>query len=90
MTVSAPVLNIINIVIWILCILLGMGVGAFVCSWIGRLLGWMIAGSLDASILRGGRVGSQIGKLSGILLGIALGIFGAFQSVAFVATLLAH
>lgn len=90
MTLSATVLTIMNIVIWILCILLGMGIGSFVCGWIGRLLGWMIAGSLDASILKGGRLGSQIGKLSGVFLGLALGIFGAFQSIAFIATMLAR
>ncbi len=90
MTVSPSVLNVINVVIWVVCILLGMGIGSLVCGLAGRLLGWMIAGTMDANILKGGRVGWQVGRLLGLILGIGLGIYGAFLAVAYVASMLAH
>ena len=77
MSLSNSLLGIIYAVIWIVCILAGMGIGAFFCRYIGIFLGWMIANSLDESIIRGGQIGRQLGKLLGVIAGIGLGIYGA-------------
>jgi len=84
MTLWASTLTIITVVIWILCILTGMGIGLLGGGLLGRLFGWMIAGSIDENIIKGGRVGRQIGRLLGAALGTGLGIFGAFQATAIV------
>jgi hypothetical protein len=83
MSLSNSLLGIIYAVIWVVCILAGMGIGAFLCRYIGIFLGWMIANSLDESIARGGQIGKQIGKLIGALAGIGLGVCGAQHIVAF-------
>jgi hypothetical protein len=83
MSFSNSLLGIIYTVIWVVCILAGMGIGAFLCRFVGVFLGWMIANSLDESIGRGGQIGKQIGKLIGVIVGIGLGVYGAQHIVAF-------
>lgn len=90
MSLSSSILGIIYAVIWIVCILAGMGVGAFFCRYIGILLGWMIANSLDESIMRGGQIGKQVGKLMGVIVGIGLGSYAAQHVVAFLGQFAAH
>lgn len=77
MSLSTSLVGIIYAVIWVVCILAGMGIGAFLCRYIGIFLGWMIANSLDESIVRGGQIGRQAGKLLGVIAGIGLGVYGA-------------
>jgi hypothetical protein len=90
MSLSNGLLGIIYAVIWVVCILASMGIGAFFCRYIGIFLGWMIANSLDESIIRGGQIGKQIGKLMGIVAGIGLGIYGAQHVVAFLGQFALH
>jgi putative Ca2+/H+ antiporter (TMEM165/GDT1 family) len=82
MSLSTSLVGIIYAVIWVVCILAGMGIGAFFCRYIGIFLGWMIANSLDENIIRGGQIGKQVGKLLGVIAGIGLGIYGAQYVVA--------
>jgi len=82
MSLSTSLVGIIYAVIWVVCILAGMGIGAFFCRYIGIFLGWMIANSLDESIIRGGQIGKQVGKLLGVIAGVGLGIYGALYVVA--------
>jgi hypothetical protein len=77
MSLSTSLQGIIYAVIWVVCILAGMGIGAFFCRYIGVFLGWMIANSLDESIIHGGQIGKLVGKLLGVIAGIGLGIYGA-------------
>jgi hypothetical protein len=90
MSLSNSILGIIYVVIWVVCILAGMGIGAFFCRYIGTFLGWMIANSLDESIIRGGQIGKQIGKLMGIVVGIGLGVYGAELVIAFLGQFAVH
>lgn len=90
MSLSNSLLGIINLVIWVVCILAGMGIGAFLCRYIGIFLGWMIANSLDESIIRGGQVGKQVGKLLGVLAGVGLGIYGAQYVIALLGQFSVH
>jgi hypothetical protein len=90
MSLSSSILGIIYAVIWVVCILAGMGIGAFFCRYIGTFLGWMIANSLDESIIRGGRIGKQVGKLLGVVAGIGLGVYGAERVIAFLSQLPLH
>lgn len=90
MSLSNSLLGIIYAVVWVVCILAGMGIGAFFCGYIGIFLGWMIANSLDESIMRGGQIGKQIGKLMGVVAGIGLGVYGAQHVVAFLGQFAVH
>jgi hypothetical protein len=90
MSLSNSLQGIIYAVVWVVCILAGMGIGALFCRYIGIFLGWMIANSLDESIMRGGRIGKQVGKLMGVVAGIGLGVYGAQHVVAFLGQLAVH
>lgn len=90
MTLPNNFLTILDGVIWIVCILMGMVFGSFLCRYVGTFLGWMIANSLDESIIRGGKVGRQVGKLAGVALGAGLGVYGALHAVAFVTPMFSH
>jgi hypothetical protein len=90
MSLSTSLVGIIYAVIWVVCILAGMGIGAFLCRYIGIFLGWMIANSLDESIVRGGQIGRQVGKLLGIIAGIGLGVYGAQYVIALLGQLPVH
>jgi hypothetical protein len=57
---------------------------------VGTLLGWIVAGSLDASVANGVRTGRRIGRLAGIAAGIIAGIYGAPQAVAFITHILTN
>ena len=56
----------IDVAIWAVCIGLGMLAGSILGRIVGVLLGWMVANSLDESLLAGGRLGQQIGKVVGV------------------------
>ena len=84
MTFSNGIFMTIEVVTWIVCILLGMGVGTLVGRLVGTILGWMVATSMDANIAGGGRLGKQMGKWLGILAGIGLGSFWALSAVGFI------
>ena len=90
MTSSNGILIAIEVLIWVVCILLGMGIGTLVGRFVGMLLGWMVATSLDASIAGGGRLGKQMGKWLGTLAGVGLGSFGAFSVIAFIMQNFSH
>ena len=57
MTLSPSILNVINVIIWVVCILLGIGIGSLVGGLVGRLFGWMIAMWSDPSAVDGGTAG---------------------------------
>lgn len=90
MSLSTSLVGIIYAVIWVVCILAGMGIGAFLCRYIGIFLGWMIANSLDESIVRGGQIGRQVGKLLGVIAGIGLGVYGAQYVIVLLGQLPIH
>lgn len=86
MTIAHEFLSLLEGAIWAMCLLLGIGVGTLLGRWLGVLLGWMVATSLDLNILKGGRFGKHLGTFIGIGLGVSVAVFYAQQLV----TLLAH
>src|SRR5947209_20396469 len=83
MTSSNGVFIAIDVVTWIGCILLGMGIGTLVGRLVGMILGWMVATSIDANIAGGGRLGKQMGKWLGMLAGVGIGGYSALSGTAF-------
>jgi len=90
MVLASSALTIIDGVIWILCLLVGIGICSSIGGFIGKLLGWMIANSTDSSMASGGRVGRQVGRLVGMIIGAGLAIFGAYHATALIAQVLGH
>jgi hypothetical protein len=90
MAVANTFFTVVNVIIWVLCILLGMTTGSFLGKYIGTLLGWMIANSLDEHIIQGGIFGERFGKFAGVACGVGLGAYGALQVTAFVAHTITH
>lgn len=83
MSIPSQPLVVLHGIIWIVCLLLGAGLGIIGGRSIGTFLGWMIANSLDMSMRRGGRFGRQVGALVGAMAGIGFGVYGALHLVVF-------
>ncbi|GCE17587.1 hypothetical protein [Dictyobacter kobayashii] len=81
MTITHEFMMLLEGAIWVVCLLLGVGLGTLLGRWSGVLLGWMVATSLDANILKGGRLGKRLGAFIGIGIGLAVAAFYANQLV---------
>ena len=90
MTSSNGILTVITIGTWIVCILLGMGIGSIVGRFVGTILGWMVATTIDENIASGGRLGKRMGQLLDLLGGVGLGIFAALHAIVFITQNLGH
>ncbi|GCF11085.1 hypothetical protein [Dictyobacter arantiisoli] len=84
MAITSGALVLLQGIIWVVCILLGIGLGTLLGRWVGTLLGWMIATSLDANISNGGRFGKRVGIYLGIGAGICIALYYAAQLSAIV------
>ena len=62
MTMANGFVLLLSGIIWLVCILLGVGIGVLAGRPVGMLLGWMVANSLDESLAKGGRIGQQFGN----------------------------
>ncbi|GAC1421987.1 MAG: hypothetical protein PVS3B3_02910 [Ktedonobacteraceae bacterium] len=84
MTIANGFVLLLSGVVWLICILLGAGIGTVCGRPVGTLLGWMVANSLDASLVRGGRLGQQFGRLVGVAVGVGAGVYAALQITTYV------
>jgi hypothetical protein len=71
-------------IVWVACILLGAGFGTLIGRPAGMVLGWMVANSLDESIVKGGRIGQQLGRFVGVGVGVGAGVYAAVHITAYI------
>jgi hypothetical protein len=90
MALTANLLTIVNVTIWIVCLIFGVALGTWSGRLLGTVLGWLVANSLDQKIQAGGRIGKQFGSFAGFLLGLGAGIYGALQLVALITPTTPH
>ncbi len=84
MTLANGFVLLLSGVVWLVCILLGAGIGTLAGRPVVTLLGWMVANSLDESLVKGGRLGQQFGRFVGVAVGVGLGVYAAVHVTAYV------
>ena len=84
MTLANGFVLLLSGVVWLVCILLGAGIGTLAGRPVGTLLGWMVANSLDENLVKGGRLGQQFGRFVGVAVGVGTGVYAAVHVTAYV------